>query len=311
MKRVFAIVLLLLGSSVAVPGEKESEATALIRAAEEHLRGASTQMLMTMVIKRPDFKRVLKLRSWTSGSKNALVEILEPVKEEGVSSLRVDDQMWNYLPKTDQVVRVPTSLMLQSWMGSDFTNDDLMKASSLVRDYEHKIIRTEKLLGLDTILVECTPKPNAPVVWGKIEYWAIKKNRLPVRQRFYDENKKLVRTIDFSKFKKMDDRVIPTLVTVRKAEAAREYTIVSYEKILYDKKINEGIFSRDDLRTNSQQGKLLAGGWMNQPMVLDHPTAMTQPVQAKGKKVAKKNPASRRVASEKDRPIPKAKGEGA
>lgn len=239
-------------ASFATPGK---EAAAIVRSGETRLRGLSTQAILRMEIQRADFSRKLKLRTWTKGNEKSLVHILEPAKEKGVISLRVKDQMWNYLPKTDQVIRVPSSLMLQSWMGSDFTNDDLMKASSLVGDYTHKLVRTEKLAGETVSVIECLPKPDAPVVWGKILYWARQSDDLPVKQEFYDEKGKLIRTLALTRFQKMDDRVIPTVWTMAKADNAAESTRVTYEKILYDKSLEDGIFDREKLRRTSQSGK--------------------------------------------------------
>ncbi len=233
-----------------------------IRYGEARLRGNSTQSVMRMTIHRPSFTRSLKVRSWTRGADHALVEILDPAKEEGVSSLRNETQMWNYLPKTDQVVRVPSSLMLQSWMGSDFTNDDLMKASSLVRDYRHTIVKYGTIDKERVVQIQCLPKPNAPVVWGKIMYFARMSDKLPVKQAFFDEKGKLVRTLFMSHFKTMDDRTIPTEITVRRADEPKEYTTVVYEKILYNREVAESVFNRDQLRQNAQQGKVITAGWM-------------------------------------------------
>ncbi len=229
---------------------------------EARLRGMSTQSVMKMDIRRPSFTRSLRIRSWSRGSDHAMVEILDPVKEEGVSSLRNEGEMWNYLPKTDQVVRVPTSLMLQSWMGSDFTNDDLMKASSLARDYRHTIMKYGMLGKERVVQIQCIPKPNAPVVWGKILYFARTSDKLPVREAFYDEKGKLVRTLFMDRFKKMDDRVVPSQLTVRMADGSGGMTVITYEKIVYDREVSESIFSRDQLRKNAQEGKVITAGWM-------------------------------------------------
>lgn len=243
---------------------KEMSARELITKGEEQMRGRTAQASLQMLIKRPSYTRRLSLRSWSVGNDRALVEILNPPKEEGVASLRNQDQMWNYLPKADQVVRVPTSLMLQSWMGSDFTNDDLMKASSLSRDYTHKKIKEETIDGEKTALIDCMPNPGAPVVWGKVRHWARLKDGLPLKQEFFDESKKLVRTILFSRFKKMDDRLIPTIVKVTKADS-NESTSIIYSKIVYDRTIPEEQFDRDSIRHISQKGKAITAGWFMAP----------------------------------------------
>ena len=243
-----------------------TDATGMIQDGESRMRGNSAQLVMSMKINRPEFSRALKLRSWTRGQEKALVEIIEPAKEEGLVSLRVENQMWNYLPKADQVIRVPASLMLQSWMGSDFTNDDLMKMSSLATDYAHKILRREKMDGQETVLIECQPKPTAPVVWGKILYWGRVSDNLPVKEEFYDEAGKLVRTLTLGQFKRMDDRVIPTALTITKASNPAESTTVLYEKVLFDRQLDDSLFVRERLKSVSQSGRDMAWGWMLKPI---------------------------------------------
>lgn len=264
MKKVAALLLCL--SVRALSAAAPVDATAIIQSGEARMRGETAQFVMSMKINRPEYTRQLKLRSWTTGRAKALVEIIEPAKEQGLVSLRVETQMWNYLPKADAAIRVPASLMLQSWMGSDFTNDDLMKMSSLATDYTHKILRQDTGDGSKTNVIECLPKPSAPVVWGKILYWARVSDGLPMKEEFYDENGKLVRTLTLSQFKKMDDRVIPTMLTITKASTPSESTSVVYEKVLFDRVLDDSLFARERLRKISQSGKDMAWGWMLKPL---------------------------------------------
>ena len=245
--------------------------TSVVERGESLMRGLSTQMVMRMNINHEAYQRELKLRSWTHGKDKSLVVILSPAKETGVASLRVQNQMWNFFPKTDQTVRVPASVMLQSWMGSDFTNDDLMKLSSLSSDYSHKWISTEKM-GQDKVhLIECLPKPDAPVVWGKIKYWARVSDQLPVKEEYFDEKGKLVRTLLLSGFKKMDDRVIPTILRIKNVDSPKDETVVTYEKMLFDRKIPSKWFEKETLRATSQNGLNLASGWSMESLHRDNP----------------------------------------
>ncbi len=296
---LLSLVILTLAIQALAVDSSEVQAASIIRYGEEQLRGDSTQATLVMVIRKPDFTRKLRLRSWTTGDKRALVEILEPVKEEGISSLRSDDQMWNYLPKTDQVVRVPTSLMLQSWMGSDFTNDDLMKSSSLIRDYNHRVLKNSIIGKEKVVLIECVPKPNAPVVWGKIHYWARTVDRLPLKQEFYDEKGKWVRTMSFAGFKKMDNRVIPTLISVKVAENPKQKTTILYQKVLFDRAIDENLFSPDLIRRAVQDGKSLASGW-SQTYLPGHSAGVTV-VRTAPKKVAAVRPVPKVVVRQKNK----------
>ncbi|MFM8314622.1 MAG: outer membrane lipoprotein-sorting protein, partial [Deltaproteobacteria bacterium] len=219
--------------------------TEIVERGESLLRGRSTQTLMKMNIEHESYQRELRLRSWTVGKNRSMVSILAPAKEKGIASLRVDNQMWNFFPKTDQTVRIPTSVMLQSWMGSDFTNDDLMKLSSLSVDYTHRWVRTEKIGNEKVHLIECLPKTNAPVVWGKINYWARVSDHLPVKEDYYDEKGQLVRTLTLSSFRKMDDRVVPTVLKIRNTSSPKDQTIVTYEKMIFDKKVHPQWFERE------------------------------------------------------------------
>ena len=151
-------------------------------------------------------------------------------------------------------------MMLQSWMGSDFTNDDLVKASSLVRDYRHQLVLKAKGPP-GSVLIRLLPKPGAPVVWGKIVHWARKSDSLPVRQEYFDEKGKLVRTLTFSSFQKMDDRVVPTMIRVTRAEAPKEYTVVAYAKTLYDRNLPVSLFNRNLLRPITEKGRDLTQLW--------------------------------------------------
>lgn len=261
-----ALSFLIFGLLTSTTAFADLRATTIIKKGEQKIRGRSTQSLMTMTIKRPTYTRVLKVRAWTKGNDKALVEILSPKKEEGVASLRNDDQMWNYLPRIDRAVRVPPSMMLQSWMGSDFANDDLMQSSLLGRDYDHLIVKHEKINGEDTILIRCIPKKNAPVVWGGIHRWVRKKDNLPVQTKYFDQWGRWVRTITFSRFRKMDDRVVPTRLEVRVAKPKGQMTTVQYSRIVFDRRISESVFKKENLRKNSQNGKVITAGWMYMPL---------------------------------------------
>lgn len=241
--------------------------TQVVAKAESHLRGETLQALLHLEVHRSSFERKMTVLTWSAFGKDSLVEILAPAKEAGVMSLRRARDMWNYLPKTDQVIRIPSSLMLQSWMGSDLTNDDLMKMSTLEEDYRHSKLRMDSFAGDKVQVIACTPNPGAPVVWGKILYWAREKDGLPVKEEFFDEEGQPVRTLVFSEFKKMDDRVIPTVITVSRAESPGEFTKLSYEKVLYNRKVNASLFERESLRRTSQKSIHLSENWFLDSLV--------------------------------------------
>lgn len=158
------------------------------------LRGDSSFGAYRMTITDPDWQRTVTLNAWENRVEDkTFIEILAPAKEAGIVTLNIDYEMWNYLPRVERVVKIPPSMMFQPWMGSDFTNDDLMKASSIVTDYAHGIVAEENLAGYPAYKVELVPRPDAPVVWGRILAWVRQADSMPLRQEFFAEDGELTR----------------------------------------------------------------------------------------------------------------------
>lgn len=202
-----------------------------------------------MTIKDPRWERTLKLKAWEMRKeKKSFIRILSPPKEKGIGTLKIGLEMWNYLPRVERIIKIPPSMMMQPWMGSDFTNDDLVKESSIVEDYLHRVIGEEKIGGFDAYRVEAVPKPDAPVVWGKILYWVRKKDFIPLKQEFYSERGELIRVMTFSEIKEMGGRVLPTyweMVPVKKEGRMTTLRILEAE---FDIPIPEEIFTLRNLK---------------------------------------------------------------
>ena len=185
------------------------------------------------------------MTTWSKGANKSLVRIIEPPKESGVSSLKIGNEMWNYFPNMKRVIKVSPAMQDQSWMGSDFSNDDMLKISNIVDDYEHKLISTVKLKdGTQAYKVESIPKPEAPVVWGKIMYWARKGDCLPLRQEYYDEKGKLIKVLDILKVEVVKDKKMPTklkMETITKEGA--HHTIITYLDVDFDISIDDNMFT--------------------------------------------------------------------
>ncbi len=220
----------------------------LIRESEDKIRGKSSITVFKMKIIRPSWTRTLKMKAWSYGLDYDFVRILYPQRERGIAFLKIKTQMWNYLPKADMVIKIPPSMMLSSWMGSDFTNDDVVRASSLIRDYTPKLVRIEERGGEKLGVIELTPKPNSPVVWGKILIWIRASDSLPVREEFYTEKGKLVRVMTFSKFRKMDDRVIPTLMRMENLLKKGYITELEILKVKFLDRLPKKIFTLRHLK---------------------------------------------------------------
>ena len=212
MKCIYSLVLLIavLSQPIVIMAQ-ELDAKEVVRKTDELLRGRTNQGTYEMSITTPAWQRTLKIRSWQDGQDKTFIRILAPAKDAGVGFLKLKNEMWTYLPSVERTIKIPPSMMMQPWMGSDFTNDDLVKESSMVEDYVHRHLGLEKIGEEDAFKIESVPKPEAPVVWGKIIYWVRKSDFMPLKAEYYDENGKRVRLLMYSQFNRMHDRVIPTL----------------------------------------------------------------------------------------------------
>jgi outer membrane lipoprotein-sorting protein len=203
----------------------------------------SARAILTMNIVTPDFERSLTLESWSLGLDYALVRVLEPQRERGVSTLQRDNDMWNYLPKIRKVVKVPPSMMMGSWMGSDFTNDDLMREVSLVDEYRVTLSETDTEYQLDL-----TPRERTVTVWGAIEITIGKEDLLPVRQRYFDEDGTLMRVMEFSDITDYGDITLPATMTLTPMNKAGHKTTVTYQELDFGVDLNEDFFTLNSLR---------------------------------------------------------------
>jgi outer membrane lipoprotein-sorting protein len=243
MRRLFTALLLAwsAASHAADPTVEE-----LLVGTDDLTRGTSSQAVMVMQVKTDRYERTVKMQAWSQGTDRSLIQILEPAKEAGISTLKVGDNIWNYLPKVDRTMKVPAGMMSGSWMGSHISNDDLVKESRLSEDFDYQI--TERPTG-DTgrWVIELVPKADAAVVWGKIVA-TIGADRLPQEIAYYDEDGVLVRTMTYSDVREIGGRTIPTRFTVTPADKPGEYTAISYESLSFDVEIPESTFSLQALR---------------------------------------------------------------
>jgi outer membrane lipoprotein-sorting protein len=211
-------------------------------------RGTSSHGKMTMEVVTSHWKRTLSLEFWSKGKDKSLVRILVPLKEKGTGTLRSGNEIWNYLPKVNRVVKLPSSMMSASWMGSHFTNDDLVKQSRFADDYTFEITRQGMRDGQEAVEITCIPKPDAPVVWGKVEVVVRLSDYLPLVIRYYDEGLRLIRTMTFSNVKTLSERSLPTVMTLTPEDKPGEKTQVTYESINLDVSLGDDIFSLRNLQ---------------------------------------------------------------
>jgi len=233
-----AIILLAVRPSFALDVE------ALVRQVEQQYMGASSRAQTTMLVKTSHWERSLEMEAWSLDRDYFLVRIIEPAKERDVATLKRFREVWNYLPKVDRVIKVPPSMMGGSWMGSHITNDDLVKANHIEKDYNLRLIEET-----DTyFLVECLPKADAAVVWGKIVYRINKTPQVPEQIDYYDEEMVRVREIHFDDVQQIGDRIVPMRLTVLPLEKPDEQTILHYRELVFDLPLDENYFSLRNLK---------------------------------------------------------------
>lgn len=204
-----------------------------------------------MTVIRPQWTRSFKMKVWDHRqNKKVFVRILEPAKDKDIAFLRIDYNLWNYLPSVEKVMKIPPSMMLQPWMGSDFSNDDLVKESSYIDDYNQQVIGEENINGIKTIKVELKPHENTPVVWGKVIYWLRPQDYLPVRQQFLDENDVLIKDLTYSEFKILDGVLLPTHWEMIPVKKKGQKTILNLLSIDFNPSppLSDTIFTEKNLR---------------------------------------------------------------
>ena len=241
---VLAVLVLLSTSGLAaVPDAHE-----LVKRADMALRGKTQQGKASMTVRTPDWERTLEMDYWSVNPDKSFILITGPAKEQGTSTLRIGSNMWNYLPKVERVIKIPPSLMLQPWMGSDFTNDDLVKESSLVNDYTHKIVGEVTEGGDACYQVLATPKPDAPVVWGKLILAIRKADSLPRKEEFYDEKGELRKVLTYEDIRKTGGRNYPMRWKMVSVTKPGHETVLVYSDLKFDLKIPDRIFTQRNMK---------------------------------------------------------------
>ncbi len=220
----------------------------IIKRQDDLMRGDTLRGKYAMQVITPGWQRTLELDVWSEGRDKTFIRILSPAKEAGVGTLRIKENMWNYLPKVERTIKVPPSMMLQPWMGSDFCNDDLVKESSLVNDYTHNILGEEEThLGI-AYKIELIPKPEAAVTWGKLIFLVRKDGFVPLREEYYNEHGKLIKVLEYSEIKQMPDRVIPTFWKMTSVTKEGRQTVIEVKEAEYNLPIDEDVFTLANLK---------------------------------------------------------------
>lgn len=222
-------------------------AVSLIEGMEQTLWSDSSHGRSVMRIESEYWTRELQLEAWMDRPDHTLIRIHSPKKEAGVGSLRIGDAMWNYLPKVDRTIKIPPSMMLQPWMGSNFSNDDLVKESSFVDDYTHEVAGVDDSGEVPVYRVVSTPRPDAPVVWSQLEF-EIRADAIPVSVAYYGERDQVVKRLTYDQIKTMGGRRIPTRWMMVDADNPASRTVILIDSIEFDIPVDETLFSLRRLR---------------------------------------------------------------
>ena len=242
------LYLLLLIAAILMPTLAEAiTAKEILERVDDLWRGESSYAEMTMDIVTEHYERSMKLKAWSLGKERSLFIITYPPKDRGVATLKAEQDIWNYLPRVNRVIRVPTSMMMANWMGSHFTNDDLVKESRMSEDYDVELTFEGERDGIQVYDLTLIPLPDAPVVWGKIEITVIQETLIPTRSLYYDEDGALSRTMTFDDVKKLDGRLVPTVMVLVPEDKPEEKTVITYESLELGLGLKPDFFSRSTL----------------------------------------------------------------
>lgn len=244
MKKSFLLFLILLF----IFKINSQDASEIVKKAYDKERGLSSQGEMTMTIVRPTWTRTLKMKMWGKGTDFSMTLITYPAKEKGQTFLKRKIELWSWSPTISRMVKLPPSMMSQGWMGSDYTNDDILKESSIVIDYTHKLLGSEKLEGYDCYKIEMIPKETAKVVWGKVYKWISKSEYLQLKTEYFDEDGYKVKSDIGKNIKNMGGRMLPSIIEIIPEDDEGKKTIVEINSIVFDIKIDDSFFSQQNMQ---------------------------------------------------------------
>ena len=243
--------LLLMYATASGAQQQTPDPKALIRAAMDHWRGITSVSNMTMTVHRSDWQRQFSMQAWTKGDKTSLVRVTEPKRDAGNGTLIKDQNMWTFSPKVNRIIKVPSSMMSQNWMGSDFSNKDISKSTDIIDQYEHRLIQTEKKDAHFYYTIESIPHEDAAVVWGK-EVLTIRDDFVMVRQEFWDQDDILVKEMNTLEVVFMGGRSIAKSLRMNKPETPEDWTEMTVNEIEFDADLGKSLFSLSNLRNPRQ-----------------------------------------------------------
>ncbi|HCG7186198.1 TPA: outer membrane lipoprotein-sorting protein [Vibrio parahaemolyticus] len=245
MPKVVAALFFLLFTSLSYA----ESAFDIVQKSDQAMRGKSSYSEATMEIVRPAWTRSMTMKSWTKGTELSLVLVTAPAKDKGSASLKRHREMWNWVPSIERVIKIAPSMLSQSWMGSDFTNDDLINQSSIVVDYQHALLGNDSFEGDKVWVIEATAKPDAPVVWNKVTLWISQSTYLQRKVEFYDEFDERVNVLTTYDVKELGGRKIATRMEMKPVDKPGNKTIFTTHQAQFDFDINDDFFSQQQMKS--------------------------------------------------------------
>lgn len=240
-------IALSLAALLALPAPAAADAADKVRAAVDYWRDTSSFAVLSMTVHRPDWERTSLMRGWTRGEKDSLVRFVEPAKDAGNATLKLGDDMWIFTPKLNRVIKLPFSMMAQSWMGSDFSYNDLAKSDQILLHYQHRLIATESEGGHQIFVVESTPHEDAPVPWGK-EVLKIRDDHLLLEETFYDQDLEPVKRLRALEIGTLGGKLYVTRLRMEKLEEEDHWTELQYREARFGTELPGALFTRSSLR---------------------------------------------------------------
>lgn len=243
----FTIIITAVWLLVDLTGNAQ-DAKEIVRISDAHVRGKTMIGQMTIKIVRPDYSREMSMNSWSKGTQYSLILVTAPAKDKGSTFLKRIKEVWDWVPTLERTIKLPPSMMSQSWMGTDFTNDDLVKETSIVDDYDQTILGEEMMGDRMCYKIQLIPKPNAAIVWSKVLMWIDKKDYLQMKTESYDEDGALVNTLVGSDIKMMGGRQLATTLEMTPRDKPGHKTIIIYQSLEFDKPISDDFFRTQNMK---------------------------------------------------------------
>lgn len=243
MKNIIVVILLFFAFNITWA----QDARDIVKKADEKMKGKTATASITIQTVRPNWSREMTLKSWSKGNDWSMILVTAPAKDKGIVYLKRKKEVWNWIPSIERNIKLPPSMMSQSWMGTDFSNDDLVKEASVIEDYEHKIVGEELVEGRNCYVIELLPKASAAVIWGKVSMWIDKKDYLMLKVAYFDEDNELVNTMQCSDIKTMGGKLLATRMEMIPADKKGNKTVLIYNSLEFDKPIADTFFTTQNM----------------------------------------------------------------